>query len=99
MNTVQVIHRPFGLVDEYLAIESIKKKSEFRKSLDPILGPYIREKFGEKALIHDINDYGKYLSVHYHTGILCGIFIGENSIIIDKDELRELKLKSILNGI
>jgi len=61
------------------------------------LGPYIREKFGEKALIHDIKDHGKYINVYYHTGIFCGIFIGDDNIIIDKDELRELKLKSILN--
>ena len=77
-------------------IESIKKESEFRKSLDSILGPYIREKFGEKALIHHVKDMGKYLIVEYHTGIFCGEFIDEDDITIDKDKLRELKLKNIL---
>jgi hypothetical protein len=30
-------------------IESIKKKSEFRKSLDTILGPYYKRKFGTRS--------------------------------------------------
>ena len=50
----------------------------------------------DKVIVDRVDDFTTYLLVSYHTGWFIGQTIGNDNLVIDKDEYRERKINQII---